>query len=72
MLSKLEFEYCECGCHGHEAARKGLYYWIYNDLGDPPKFYLNNGHGFLGVRIGVYKSFEEAEAAAQLHYDNHP
>jgi hypothetical protein len=56
----LEWEYCECGCHGHEGGVQGNMLWIYNDLKD--NFYLHRGHGFTSPRVGVYKTWEEASA----------
>lgn len=58
----LSFNYCECGCKGYEASAGKLHFWIYWDLGT--KFYLNEGHGSLGRRLGVYGSMEEAKKVA--------
>jgi hypothetical protein len=58
----LEFEYCECGCKGHEATAGSLDFWLFNDL--KGKYTLNKGHGWMGARIGVYKSHEQAVGVA--------
>lgn len=58
----LNWEYCECGCHGHEAGIRGTMFWIYSNL--QGSFYLHQGHGFLSPRIGIYKTWEEADAKA--------
>ncbi len=69
----LKWEYCECGCHGHEASKLGKDFWMFNDLGQDSsgkidtskaKFYLNSGHGWMGTKIGVYSSFDEADDVA--------
>lgn len=58
----LDFNYCECGCKGYEASAGKLHFWIYWDLGT--NFYLNEGHGSLGNRLGVFKTMEEAKKRA--------
>lgn len=68
--SKLVWEYCECGCHGHEASYFGLNFWLFNNLGSrgdaskPDTFYLHAGHGRCAPLIGRYSSWVEAQAAA--------
>jgi hypothetical protein len=64
---KINWEYCECGCHGHEATVKGTHYWVFNDLG--PKrdgngslFHLHRGHGFMGVKLGEFDGFETVDS----------
>ena len=52
------WEYCECGCHGHSLEMGGLSFWLYNDL--KGNYYLDYNHKH-GERIGVYKSWEEAD-----------
>jgi len=55
-----KWEYCECGCHGHELRIGNYYYWLYNDL--KGNFYLREGHGFPAtINLGIFKSFEEAD-----------
>lgn len=61
----LEFNYCECGCHGHEASAGVVHYWIFNDL--QGSFYLHQGHGRLSPRLGAFVSFEAAEREANAH-----
>jgi hypothetical protein len=58
----MNWEYCECGCHGHEASAGVLHFWLFNDL--KGNFYLHRGHGWLSPRIGRFKTWEEAEAKA--------
>lgn len=58
----MDFKYCECGCHGHEASAGPVHYWIFNDL--EGSYYLHKGHGRLSPRLGAYMSFEAAERAA--------
>lgn len=58
MAQKRGFEYCECGCHGHQWRD----FWLFNDL--KGTFYLHQGHGWLSPLIGKFKSFKEAESHA--------
>lgn len=60
---KLDFEYCECGCHGHEASPgMNVHYWIFNDL--KGTYRLHRGHGWMSPVISTHKSFKDAEKAA--------
>lgn len=59
----MNWEYCECGCHGHEAHAAGIYFWLFNDL--KGNYTLHRGHGWLSPVIGKYKSWEEAEEKAR-------
>lgn len=73
----LNFEYCECGCHGFEATKKGLSYWIYMQLSVSSKsgkelFHLYRGHGWLGEKLSVHETYEMAKAAAANHFDQQP
>lgn len=62
---KLNWEYCECGCHQHTASIAGVHYSMFNDL---------KGGYFLGVNSHraywredgnlKFKSFEDADEAA--------
>lgn len=54
----LDWEYCECGCHGHELEIGGQYFWLFDDL--EGSFYLRNGHKYGGISLGTFKSFEAA------------
>lgn len=58
----LNFEYCECGCKGHEASAGKLHFWIYNDLRG--NYYLHQGHGWMSPKIGQHTSFEAAQRQA--------
>ena len=67
---RVDWEYCECGCHGHELRLGPLYYWMFNDLGrggSAKRFHLNTDHSGLGSRLGSFSSFEEADRAARTH-----
>lgn len=64
-IKKLHFEYCECGCHGHEANLGTAHYWIYNDL--KGNFQLHKGHGWMAPVLGTYTSFTAAKEEAQKH-----
>ncbi len=70
----LKFEYCECGCKGHEATKKGINYWIYQTLQDGPKqVILFLGHGFaFGQQLSKHDTFLEAKEAANDHYKQVP
>jgi hypothetical protein len=59
----MNWEYCECGCHGHEASAGGIYLWLFNDL--KGNYTLHRGHGWMSPVIGKYKSWEEAETKAR-------
>jgi hypothetical protein len=67
---RVNWEYCECGCHGHELLLGPLYYWMFNDLGrggSTKHFHLNTRHSDLGDHLGSFSSFEEADSAARAH-----
>lgn len=60
----LPWEYCECGCHGHElVVSKGCYFWCYQPEPIGKKFVLRSGHGILGPHIGTFKSWREVDEA---------
>lgn len=69
-MKKLDFEYCECGCHNHAATMKGMHYTIYNDL--QGNYTARRGHSILGFTLGVCKSFKAAENLCQKDYDKTP
>ena len=58
----MRWEYCECGCHGHESGAGGTYFWLYNDL--KGNLTLYRGHGFYGEKLGTYKEWEDADNKA--------
>lgn len=59
----LEFEYCECGCHGFESDTTG--FWI--ETNEKKWQGLSKGHGWMSPKIGVFDSFEKAaEHATEL------
>lgn len=59
----LDWEYCECGCHGSEAHAGPFYFWIFNDL--KGGYFLHTGHGWHSPRVGKFSSQEEARGKAQ-------
>jgi hypothetical protein len=64
----MNFEYCECGCHCHEANVGDHFYSIYNDL--KGKFYLGidkNANFYHDISTTTYDSFFKAEEAADQH-----
>lgn len=67
-MKKLNFEYCECGCHCYSASSKGIGYTIYNDL--KGNFHLVRGHKY-GVDMGIHKDLKVAEDLAQKDWDSH-
>ncbi len=72
MARKIQFEYCECGCHGNTLQAAGRCFWIYQNLdGRDKTFTLHAGHGPLARKIGTYNWFREAEAEVkrQLRLD---
>lgn len=68
-MSKLKFDYCECGCKGYSASKKimgeTLHYWIYWDLGT--RYILRQGHGSLGRDMGVFDTYDKAIKDAETH-----
>ena len=58
----LNFTYCECGCHGHEASVGNLHFWLFNDL--QGGFFLHKGHGRYSPRLSSHTSWESATGAA--------
>ncbi len=66
--NKLNFEYCECGCKGYSATKKGLSYWIYWDLAK--SFIAHTGHGYQGNLIKDCETMKLAEKSCQKHYDS--
>jgi hypothetical protein len=67
---ELPWEYCECGCHGHELSVAGQHFWClttWPELGTdkPPStysFHLHSGHGWISPKIGEYKSWTKVNA----------
>lgn len=61
----LNFEYCECGCHGFSASAGALHFWIYWGLNEHFKgFKLHQGHGWTSPLIDTFPTLAKAEAAA--------
>lgn len=64
----LNWEYCECGCHGSELRIGGEYFWSLTDWPekngkpdyDKPMFHLNDGHKY-GKHLGTFKTSEERD-----------
>jgi hypothetical protein len=59
----LDWKYCECGCHGHEAEAGHLAFWLYNDL--QGGYHLHRDSRY-GLKIGRFDSFDAADAAAMV------
>lgn len=57
----VDWEYCECGCHGHSLSNSPMERWMYNTLQSAPAFHVYRGHGQYGVCIGKFNTFEEAD-----------
>lgn len=55
MKKKLNFEYCECGCHGFELSVAGQYFWVFDDL--KGSFHVHSGHSSCTKRLGSFKSW---------------
>jgi hypothetical protein len=52
---KVEWDYCECGCHGLEFRAPGIYFWLWVPVRDPiPKYVLRTGHGWMGSEVGRF------------------
>lgn len=56
MKKKLKFEYCECGCHGHELSVAGQYFWVLNDL--KGNLYIHSGHGRISPRLTTVPTWD--------------
>ena len=61
--SKLDWEYCECGCHGLELTIGTLYRWALIEFpngvsAEERTVYLNDGHRF-GRHLGTFSSFSD-------------
>lgn len=60
----LPWEYCECGCKGHElTVGKDCNFWCFMPEPIGKKFVLFAGHGMTGKEIGTYKTQRERDAA---------
>lgn len=59
----IDWEYCECGCHGFTVSIGDEYFWAYVHLPSEKISVYSNTHGPYGTRIGTFDSFEEADAA---------
>jgi hypothetical protein len=55
---RLSFDYCECGWNGFSAGAGSNSFWIYWDLAKI--YYLIEGHGWTGLEIGKYSTFNKA------------
>ncbi|MBX4210534.1 hypothetical protein KW783_01010 [Candidatus Parcubacteria bacterium] len=67
--TKIGWEYCECGCHGHDIHFGPVYFWMLNTLSKEEKpFKLNRVHrGYANTELGTYSTFQEADQAAREH-----
>lgn len=61
----MNWEYCECGCHGHEASAGSVHFWLFNDL--KGNLFLHRGHGWMSPLIAKYKDSEWKLADAQAN-----
>ena len=60
----LPWEYCECGCKGHELViSKDCMFWCYQPEPIGRKFVVRTGHGILGALVGTFKSWREVDEA---------
>lgn len=59
-MKKLDFEYCECGCHGFELSVAGQYFWVNDDL--KGNYDVHSGHGWISHRLIRLKSWDEVRA----------
>ncbi len=60
--TKLNWEYCECGCHGYELVGAPIHRWclLVLDGRDKP-YFLHEGHGYIGRKMGQYSTMKEAD-----------
>lgn len=60
----LPWEYCECGCHGHELViSKDCYFWCFQPEPIGKSFVLRTGHCSLGTHLGTFKTWREVDEA---------
>ena len=56
----IDFEYCECGCHGFSLSIAGQNFWVLDDLKGHLR--LHSGHGWLSPKLAVFENWKEVEA----------
>ena len=65
------WEYCECGCHGHELKIAGLRFWCFQSIIEKSgKMYIaavsvHKGHGFSGDQL-FYKTYSRTDDPRSL------
>lgn len=66
MNVKLNFELCECGCHGSAAGRGDISYWIRHLPEHRSIFIAHLGHGWISPVIGEFATLEEARLCCNV------
>lgn len=75
-MKPLPWQYCECGCHGHELRIGDFYRWCFQELSGKigslriVSVHLNSGHKW-GTHLGTFKSFEEADDFVRAELKEH-
>lgn len=59
----LPWEYCECGCKGHELIVGENCYWCSMQLKPIRRYHLYIGHGITGKFLGTFHSWKGLDAA---------
>ena len=64
----IQWEYCECGCHGDTQSIAGVHFWqiFSNNI-----YILRIGHGFCGMPLGEFETINDAnkEVLRSLNYE---
>ncbi len=60
---KITSHYCECGCKGVAVSCGNIDYWIHDNLAGYVRLF--QGHGFSGLPLSVYSTYENALDAAR-------
>ena len=61
----LPWEYCECGCHGHQLSFGDIQLWSYNNLHGKLSLYV--GHSSYGLLLGEFKTLAAETRAARKY-----
>jgi hypothetical protein len=60
----LPWEYCECGCRGHELIiSKDCQFWCFQPEPIGKSFVIRTGHCSSGTYIGTFKTWREVDEA---------
>ena len=62
-MRALNWEYCECGCHGHELNIGHVHLWLFDDL--KGTLYLRKGHGHVSPLVDKFKTWKKVDKAAR-------